>query len=290
MAQFVPFKQVDVFTAVPYLGNPVAVILEGDRFSTLQMQKIANWTHLSETTFVCKPQNSTADYRLRIFSPKNELSFAGHPTIGSAFAVLEQGLKPHHHDYLVQECQKGLIKVPIIGNEIFLTMPHPKLIPITSSLLTQLALALQIAVTDIKAQALVDVGIGWLTLQLKDAAQVLSLNPNFNQVAKLTPKGVSGVSVFGFNNSASLAAIEVRSFAPKEGADEDPVCGSGNGAVAILIQDQHLLKTSSYMARQGTKVGRAGRVKIKYLPTKEVLIGGDAVTCIAGRLQLPNLN
>lgn len=285
---FVPFKQIDVFTAIPYLGNPVAVIFEGDRFSTTQMQKIANWTHLSETTFVCKAQDSKADYRLRIFSTQNELPFAGHPTIGSAFAVLENGLKPNNHDYLVQECQKGLVELPLDQQQIFLTMPQPQLTMINYDLIRQLCDALKVKVTDIKAKALVNVGIVWLTLQLKNAAQVLNLQPNFQQIAKLTPNGVSGVTVFGFYEDLSIADIEVRSFAPREGANEDPVCGSGNGAVAILIQENRLLTKTSYIAQQGTKLGRVGRIKVKFLSNGRVLVGGNAITCIEGKLRIPD--
>lgn len=285
---FVPFKQVDVFTAIPYLGNPVAVIFEGDRFSITQMQKIANWTHLSETTFVCKAQDSKADYRLRIFSTQNELPFAGHPTIGSAFAVLENGLKPNNHDYLVQECQKGLVELPLDQQQIFLTMPQPQLTMINYDLIRQLCDALKVKETDIKAKALVNVGIVWLTLQLKNAAQVLNLQPNFQQIAKLTPNGVSGVTVFGFYEDSSIADIEVRSFAPREGANEDPVCGSGNGAVAILIQENRLLTKTSYIAQQGTKLGRVGRIKVKFLSNGRVLVGGNAITCIEGKLRIPD--
>lgn len=285
---FIPFKQVDVFTAIPYLGNPVAVIFAGDRFSTTQIQKIANWTHLSETTFVCKAQDSKADYRLRIFSTQNELPFAGHPTIGSAFAVLENGLKPNNHDYLVQECQKGLVELPLDQQQIFLTMPQPQLTMINYDLIRQLCDALKVKVTDIKAKALVNVGIVWLTLQLKNAAQVLNLQPNFQQIAKLTPNGVSGVTVFGFYEDSSIADIEVRSFAPREGANEDPVCGSGNGAVAILIQENRLLTKTSYIAQQGTKLGRVGRIKVKFLSNGRVLVGGNAITCIEGKLRIPD--
>ena len=288
MNSFIPFKQVDVFTAIPYLGNPVAVIFEGDRFSTTQMQKIANWTHLSETTFVCKAQDSKADYRLRIFSTQNELPFAGHPTIGSAFAVLENGLKPQNHDYLVQECQKGLVVLALDQQQIFLTMPQPHLTIINYDLIRQLCDALKVKVTDIKAKALVNVGIVWLTIQLKNAAQVLNLQPNFQQIAKLTPNGVSGVTVFGFYEDLSIADIEVRSFAPREGANEDPVCGSGNGAVAILIQENHLLTKTTYTAQQGIKLGRVGRIKVKFLSNGRVLVGGNAITCIEGKLRIPD--
>ena len=121
-----PFKQIDVFTQVPFKGNPVAVVLNGDKLSTTEMQQIAKWIHLSETTFVCTPTNSQSDYRLRIFTPQNELPFAGHPTIGSAYAVLKSGLTPQHGQYLVQECDQGLVRIDITDDGLFLTLPQPE--------------------------------------------------------------------------------------------------------------------------------------------------------------------
>src|SRR6202007_2480969 len=119
------FQQVDVFTAVPFKGNPVAVILDGDALSGEQMQSIAAWTNLSETTFVCAPSDQRADYRLRIFTPRRELPFAGHPTIGSAHAVLRRGLKPRTPGRLVQECGKGLVSLRVEGDRLFLALPVP---------------------------------------------------------------------------------------------------------------------------------------------------------------------
>src|SRR5499425_2838114 len=120
------FQQVDVFTAVPFKGNPVAVVLDGDTLSSEEMQSIAAWTNLSETTFVCAPSDQRADYRLRIFTPRRELPFAGHPTIGSAHAVLRQGGKPKALDRLVQECAKGLVDIKLDGERLFLALPEPQ--------------------------------------------------------------------------------------------------------------------------------------------------------------------
>src|SRR6516162_8441353 len=120
----VSFQQVDVFTAVPFKGNPVAVVLDGDTLSSEEMQSIAAWTNLSETTFVCTPTDQRADYRLRIFTPKRELPFAGHPTIGSAHAVLRRGFKPRTAGRLVQECGKGLVDIKIDGERLFLSLPE----------------------------------------------------------------------------------------------------------------------------------------------------------------------
>lgn len=213
----VDFQEVDVFTTQPFSGNPVAVIFAGDRFSTEQMQKIANWIHLSETTFVCKPTNDGADYRLRIFSPQNELPFAGHPTFGSAQAVLNEGLIPTHKGYIVQECEKGLIKIYI------------------------------------KIAEKVDVGAVWYTLEIKNAKQVLQLTPDMSKLSKTIPSGVTGITIFGkYSDSASSSNFEVRSFAPNEDADEDPVCGSGNGCVAVLVKKFALVNQEKYSVSQGS--------------------------------------
>src|SRR5215813_14121205 len=137
-----PFQQVDVFTAVPFQGNPVAVVFDADDLSTERMQAIANWTNLSETTFVCTPADARDDYRLRIFTPRSELPFAGHPTIGSAYAVLRRELKPKTAGLLVQQCGKGLVTLRVDRERLFLAFPPPKSRDVSSSMLEEFASAL----------------------------------------------------------------------------------------------------------------------------------------------------
>src|SRR5439155_9658893 len=163
------FQQVDVFTAVPFKGNPVAVVLDGDELSSAQMQSIAAWTNLSETTFVCTPTDQRADYRLRIFTPKRELPFAGHPTIGSAHAVLRRGLKPQAAGRLVQECGKGLVDIKIDGERLLLALPEPQFREPTLSQLAAVADGLGVMPADIQRAAIIDVGPVWLTVQLATA-------------------------------------------------------------------------------------------------------------------------
>ncbi len=286
MVREIPFQQVDVFTDTPYRGNPVAVVLDGNDLSTKEMQAIANWTNLSETTFVCRPTTPQADYRLRIFTPNSELPFAGHPTIGSAYAWLQQGMKPRSEGCLVQECGSGLVSIQVEDNKLFLALPEPKISNIQPADLHELANALGIQSRQVRVHARVDVGAVWLTLQLPDADTVLHLRPDQSRLASLTPRGVTGVTVFGFAEEASEYQVEVRSFAPGEGVAEDPVCGSGNGCVATLIREFKLLDERRYVARQGTCVGRHGRVEVRYLEIGSILIGGHAVTCIEGALRI----
>ena len=279
-----PFKQVDVFTSVPFKGNPVAVVLDGNSLSTEQMQSVANWTNLSETTFVCKPTDRQADYRLRIVTPKSELPFAGHPTIGSAHAVLESGCKPKTAGRLVQECGRGLIALKIDGTRLFLEVPNALIEDISSSHCAELAEALGVPENGVRARASINVGITWLTLQLADAQTVRRLQPDQARIRELS-RGAVGVTVFGLDEDGARQDLEVRSFAPAEGIPEDPVCGSGNGCAAVLIRQQRLLVKQPYIAAQGRCVGRDGRVEVRYESDGTIWLGGQSVTCIEGTLR-----
>jgi PhzF family phenazine biosynthesis protein len=280
-----PFQQVDVFSAVPFKGNPVAVVLDADRLSSEQMQAIAGWTNLSETTFVCSPANPRADYRLRIFTPKSELQFAGHPTIGSAHAVLRKGLKPKSAWQLIQECGKGLVTLSIDGERQFLALPTPALRDVPAAQLSELAAGLGIGVGSVLANAIIDVGVAWITLQLADASLVRTLQPDQARIRALTPPGVVGVTVFGLAPEGTHPDIEVRSFAPAEGVPEDPVCGSGNGCVAALVRRERLIARPGYIASQGRCVGRDGRVEVRFGEDETIWLGGHAVTCVEGTLR-----
>jgi PhzF family phenazine biosynthesis protein len=286
MNRQVPFKQVDVFTEIPFRGNPVAVILDGNELSTEEMQDIANWINLSETTFVCKPTDPQADYRLRIFTPNSELPFAGHPTIGSAFAVLKHKLKPKTAGRLIQECGIGLVSIFVDEDKLFLTLPEPNVKSVESADVDELMNALGVSSNSVKASATIDVGAVWITLQLSNADEVRSLRPHMVKLATLIPSGVTGVTVFGLTSGNTKSNLEVRSFAPNEGVDEDPVCGSGNGCVATLVRKHELIGKPNYIASQGHCVGRNGMVEVRFTDNGKILIGGHAVTCIKGTLNI----
>lgn len=281
------FKQVDVFTATPFLGNPVAVVLDGDGLTTAQMQSIAAWTHLSETTFVGTPTQDDADYRLRIFTPRGELPFAGHPTLGSARALLDHGLQPKTPGRLMQECGKGLIAVRLSAGRLFFALPEPVFAPLGAVPLQAVAGFLGLAPHRILVSSVIDVGPVWLTLQLDSARTVLDLRPDLASLAALGGEPWAGVTVFGRHAAGGADAVEVRSFAPAHGVAEDPVCGSGNGCVAALIRRHRLLTGMSYSASQGQTLGRAGHVAVEYAPDGTIWIGGDAVTCVEGTIVDP---
>jgi PhzF family phenazine biosynthesis protein len=180
------FQQVDVFTAVPFKGNPVAVVLDGDELSSATMQAIASWTNLSETTFVCAPTDERADYRLRIFTPRRELPFAGHPTIGSAHAVLRHGLKPRTVGRLVQECGKGLVDIKIDGERLLLALPEPQFREPAPAQVASVADGLGVKSVDIQRAVIIDVGPVWFTVQLASGDAVGALRPDMAKLAAVS--------------------------------------------------------------------------------------------------------
>ena len=279
------FQQVDVFTAVPFKGNPVAVVLDGDAVPSAEMQSIAAWTNLSETTFVCAPTDERADYRLRIFTPRRELPFAGHPTIGSAHAALRHGLKPKVSDRLVQECGKGLVDIKLDGERLLLALPETQFREPTPSQLAAVAAGLGVTTADIERAAIIDVGPVWFTAQLASGDAVTALTPDMGKLAALNPSSFTGVTVFGMYARGGSADLEVRAFAPGQGIPEDPVCGSGNGCVAALIRRDGVLKARAYTAAQGRCLGRDGQVTVQF-EDSTIWLGGHAVTCVEGSLHV----
>jgi PhzF family phenazine biosynthesis protein len=248
------------------------------------MQAIARWTNLSETTFVCRATDPSADYRLRIFTPKSELPFAGHPTIGSAHAVLRHGLEPKTAGRIVQECGKGLVQIERDGERLFLELPAPHFFSDVDVSRGRLAEALNIKPSDLLRVAAIDVGPVWLTVQLPSAEAVIALQPDMESLRALVPHGCTGVTVFGSDGSSAPADLEVRSFAPGEGVPEDPVCGSGNGCVAALVQRDGLIAGRDYLARQGRCLGRDGRVAVRFGKGGAIWVGGHSVTCVEGSI------
>jgi PhzF family phenazine biosynthesis protein len=287
----VPFKQVDVFTQTPFWGNPVAVVFEAERLETAEMQRIAAWTNLSETTFVLSPSSSAADYRLRIFSPRQELPFAGHPTVGTAHAVLESDFASPRHGKLRQECLAGILDLTAqqteAGTKIMVQAPAAKVTGIDHEFLPSLSGALGIPIATDTAPLRVDVGVAWLVVNMRDAEVVAALRPDMDALIKLSnATQATGVTVFG-RSEDSASPIQVRSFAPAQGIPEDPVCGSGNASVAAFLVHSGLLNQfgSRYVARQGMQVGRDGRVAVR-VEGESIQIGGYAVTCVEGKLRI----
>ncbi|MBO3080260.1 MULTISPECIES: PhzF family phenazine biosynthesis protein [Mammaliicoccus] len=280
------FKQVDVFANEPFKGNPVAVIFDADDLTDEQMKDIASWTNLSETTFVCKPEDEQADYKLRIFTPNNELSFAGHPTIGSSYAVLQNGLISKNKGYLVQECGVGLVKIDYTEERTYFSLPKPKISDIELKQLDGIIDSLGINGEDVIHSKKVNIGAEWLTLHIKNSSIVKRIEPNFEQMKNYIYEGTTGVTIFGENEDDKDTTFEVRSFAPNEGVNEDPVCGSGNGCVAAVNELYGLIVNKEYSNSQGECINRNGRVYIKQ--EDGLKLGGISKIVIDGKIRIEN--
>jgi len=274
-----PFAQVDVFSAEPYRGNPLAVVADAEGLSTATMQQFANWTNLSETTFLLPPTDPGADYRVRIFTGSEEFPFAGHPTLGSAHAWLEAGGIPRQDGVLVQECAAGLVRVRRDGGRLaFAAPPLTRSGPVSEGDLARIAAGL-----GMPREALLDAswlvnGPEWIGVLLESAEAVLSIRPDYVAMAGLK------VGVIGPHPAGSEAGFEVRTFVPGDAAAEDPVTGSFNaGAAQWLIRSGRA--PESYIAAQGTVLGRAGRVHID-AAGDEIWVGGTSVSCIEGSVLL----
>lgn len=286
----VPFKQVDVFTNTPYLGNPVAVVLEAQGLTGQEMQRIANWTNLSETTFVLSPTQPGADYLVRIFTPHSELPFAGHPTLGTAHALLEAGRIAPRNGVLVQECGAGLIELTVTSSAgtsplIAFDLPTPGFVSLTDKQVDELEALLGNPVQRDHSPQMINVGPVWTVVQMVNAEAVLALRPDLARMRLFDERNESiGVVVFGAYEKGSPAAIEVRAFAPSVGVNEDPVCGSGNGCVAAFIRHTGQIQnfSSNYVSTQGAIVGRAGKVFVAFDDTGAIRVGGQSVTCVEG--------
>ena len=298
-----PFRQVDVFTAQPLRGNPLAVVLDGDGLSDAHMQAFAAWTQLSETTFVLPPtragQAAGADYRVRIFTPGAELPFAGHPTLGTAHAWLQSGGQPQASDRIVQECGVGLVTLRQLDGRRAFAAPVLRRADPSPDTLAAVRDALGLQPEEVLAAQDLHNGPHWLGLLLPDVPTVLSLRPDHAALQRLGVKvgvaarrqGAPGMirrssrEAQAFATPADTTDLEVRAFAAPVGIAEDPVTGSLNASLAQwLIAEGHL--PLRYRARQGTALGRSGEVFINQDSRGQVWVGGDVSDCIEGSVWL----
>ena len=304
------FKQVDVFTDQAYFGNPLAVVLDASDLDEAAMARFAQWTNLSETTFLLPPTDASADYRVRIFTPGGELPFAGHPTLGSCHSWLQAGGLPRGKDFIVQECKQGLVKIrreaaPGGAQRLAFAAPTLKRSAPNPVTLAKVAGALGLKASQIIASQLLDNGPAWLTLLLDSPDTVLKLTPNHAELQSIGAK-VGVAAFYPATNAAPLIAranreaqafsgassahaatpdIEVRAFAAPIGVNEDPVTGSLNASLAQwLMADGYA--PERYLASQGVCLGRAGQVHLERDASGQVWVGGETVTCIDGSVTL----
>jgi len=279
MSRNFTFTQVDVFTDAPLKGNPLAVVHDAEGLSDAQMQDFARWTNLSETTFLLAPTEPGVDYRVRIFTPGGELPFAGHPTLGSCHAWLQAGGVPKAAGRVVQQCGVGLVAIRRDGERSAFAAPLLRREAVDDALLGAVLAALGLRREQLRAAQWLDNGPRWLGLLLDQAESVLAIEPDHAALKSLAKVGVIAPQLPGRDSQ-----FEVRGFAAPIGIPEDPVTGSLNASLAQWLIGSGQAP-ARYVAAQGTRLGRAGRVHIAQ-EDGQVWVGGHSVSCIRGTLAL----
>ncbi len=276
------FVQCDVFSTTPAKGNGLAVVLDADDLSTEEMQDFATWTNLAETTFLLPPENETADYRVRIFTPKREMLFAGHPTLGSCASWLHWGGVPKEDGVVRQECAIGIVEIDQTGTVPAFAAPPTKTSALPEENRAAICNALNIPDGAIVQTALLENGPVWQVFELDSADAVLALDGTGVRWPEFKPTGLIGPHPEG-----SELDYEVRMLAPSSGMDEDPITGSLNSALACWMAEQDRLSHDLLIA-QGTKIGRKGRVHIRRdgADPSRILIGGHTNILIRGELTI----
>ncbi len=273
------FTQVDVFSDQPLLGNPLAVVHGADTLDDARMQAFARWTNLSETTFLLAPNAPGADYRVRIFTPGGELPFAGHPTLGSCHAWLERGGVPRVAGEVVQQCGVGLVRIRVGSGHAAFAAPPLRKTEVEPALLDDIVKAIGAPSGSVRASQSLDNGPVWVSLLLDRAETVLALEPDHEALRTLAKVGVIAPQAPGLDSD-----FEVRAFASQVGVPEDPVTGSLNASLAQWLMGAGLAP-ERYIAAQGTRLGRRGRVQL-VRDEREVWVGGSSVTCVRGDVEL----
>ncbi|MFT3818852.1 MAG: PhzF family phenazine biosynthesis protein [Rubrivivax sp.] len=272
------FHQVDVFSAVPLKGNPLAVVHAAQGVDDATMAAFARWTNLSETTFLLPPDDPAADYRVRIWTPGGELPFAGHPTLGSCWAWLAAGGQPRDAAQVVQQCGVGLVRIRRDGTRLaFAAPPLRRSGPLDADLLARITAALGLAPDEVLRHQWVDNGPGWCALMLPSGAAVRAITPDLAALGRDVMLGLVGAQGPGGDT-----AFEVRAFVGS--GYEDPVTGSLNASLAQWLIGAGLAPPR-YVAAQGHALGRAGRVHVRS-EGGEIWIGGEVAPCIEGEVDL----
>ena len=282
------FYQLDVFSARPLLGNPLAVVHAAAGISDATMAAFARWTNLSETTFLLPPSDPAADYHVRIWTPGGELPFAGHPTLGSCHAWLAAGGRPKQSGMVVQQCGVGLVRIRQSGERLgdqaatagrlsFGAPPRRRTGPLDAALLARIVEGTGVTAADVLHHQWVDNGPGWCAVMLRSAAQVLAVKPKWPVL-----EGIK-LGLVGAHEAGHDARFEVRALIG-DGNYEDPVTGSLNASLAQWMIESGLAP-SSYVSAQGAVLQRAGRVHIEQIGDT-VWVGGDVAICIEGEVEI----
>ena len=277
------FLQLDVFADRPGAGNPLAVVLDADGLDTASMQAFANWTNLSETIFLLPPGDG-ADYRVRIFTPRQELPFAGHPSVGAAWAAIDAGLVAPDRATLMQDCAAGRLPVEVSGDRaVRVRAPRARRVEAPTGSDARLDAALAGHRRGPLAAALWDNGPRWWIVELADEAAVRGLRPDLEAITALTQNAAVGLAVFADTDGHDGYDRVVRAFCPADGIPEDPVTGSANAAIAAALGEAgRIARGSGYVASQGREVGRDGRVDVQFDADGDAWIGGRVQAVVRG--------
>ena len=274
------FIQCDVFSPVPTQGNGLAVVIDAEDLTDSQLQGFAAWTNLAETTFLLPPTEPSADYRVRIFTPAQELPFAGHPTLGSCAAWLHAGGAPQESGVVRQECGIGIVDIDVSGERLAFVAPPTAIEPMPDNALGEITSALDILPDSVIRSTRLDNGPQWQVLQLTTAEDVLAVDSS-----KVRWPEFNAIGLIGAHPAGEGPDYEVRMLAPSSGMSEDPITGSLNAALAFWLREVGLL-TGPLTVAQGTAIGRSGRVYIKPDGADRILIGGDTTILIEGTITL----
>lgn len=278
------FLQVDVFSAVPTRGNALAVVVDGDGLEAETMQRFAVWTNLSETTFLLPPEDASADYRVRIFTPTHEMRFAGHPTLGSCVSWLHAGGVPREAGTVRQECPIGIVEVDVSGAAPAFVAPPTEIAPMAGAEREAIATGLGIAPDRVVDAVRLDNGPDWALLELAAAADVLAVDSARAAGIEIEPHSLG---LIGRQEAGADTDYEVRMFAPRSNIAEDPITGSLNAAIAHWLAANGRLRGDLVVA-QGTRIGRLGRVHVRPDPgdASRIAIGGEVHVLVDGRVTL----
>ena len=275
------FIQCDVFSPIPTQGNGLAVVVEAEGLSDAQYQNFAAWTNLAETTFLLPPTDSSADYKVRIFTPSREMPFAGHPTLGSCAAWLHAGGVPKQAGVVRQECGVGIVDIDISDEKYAFVAPPTKIAPLPEQQFQALIEALEISPQDVLRTVQLENGPVWQVLQLASAAQVLAADSS-----RVRWPAFNSIGLIGAHSAGAECDYEVRMLAPSSGMSEDPITGSLNAALAHWMHADGRL-TGPVTVAQGTCMNRHGRVSIRPdRNRRSILIGGDTHIVIDGTVTL----
>ena len=284
------YVQLDVFADRPGAGNPLAVVLDADGLDDATMQAIARWTRLPETTFVFPATSAEASYGLRIFSPRREVPFAGHPSVGTAHAVLDAGIAAPRDGLLVQEGVAGLLPLRVEGSGMARTVavrtPRARVAEIAGDGDPRLVDVLRGLRLGDLPPALMDGGRRWWLAEVADEAALRGADPDWNAIAALAERTASmGLCVFARSDDP-VYYLAVRAWVGAPAQFEDAASGAANATLAAWLASQDALPSADgfYRISQGREVGHDAIIELQVDDEGEVWSGGRACTVVKGQI------